>query len=129
MRFYQICTGESEITVSFFLKTKNAFIMISFYLFLKRSGIDTIWMLGDFFENRKMISTSILNKACQFLESLEKRNIKSFFILGNHDVAFKNTNTVNSLKPITKAYPGIRLIDPFGVAEFDGLPVRFYKLD
>lgn len=72
-----------------------------------------------------MISTQVLNKAHQFLQKLEDLNIRSYFLIGNHDVAFKNTNTVNSLVPVTKAFEKIHLVEKYEVIDFDGLSVGF----
>lgn len=109
----------------FFIDKQEDFLYNQFIPYLIEHQIDTIWMLGDFFENRKMISTQVLNKAHQFLQKLEDIDIRSYFLIGNHDVAFKNTNTVNSLVPVTKAFEKIHLIEKYEVIDFDGLSVGF----
>ena len=109
----------------FFIEKQEDFLYNQFIPYLTENQIDTVWMLGDFFENRKMISTQVLNKAHQFLQKLEDLGIHSYFLIGNHDVAFKNTNTVNSLVPVTKAFDKVHLIEKYEVIEFDGLSVGF----
>ena len=109
----------------FFLNKQEDFFYSTFIPYLLENNIDTIWMLGDFFENRKMLSTQILNKVHQFLNKLEDLKINSYFLIGNHDAAFKNTNSVNSLVPITKGFRRIHLIDKYETINFDGLSVGF----
>lgn len=109
----------------FFLNKQEHFFYNEFIPYLIEHNIETIWMLGDFFENRKMISTQILNRVYQFLQKLEDLKIKSYFLIGNHDAHFKNTNDVNSLVPVTKAFNNIHLIEKYEVIEFDGLSVAF----
>lgn len=109
----------------FFIDKQEDFLYKQFIPYLIEHGIDTIWMLGDFFENRKMISTQVLNKAHQFLQKLEELNIRSYFLIGNHDVAFKNTNLVNSLVPVTKAFSKVHLIEKYEVIKFDSMSVGF----
>ena len=109
----------------FFLEHQERYLYGVFIPYLVDNNIKTVWMLGDFFENRKIISTTILNRAYLFLRELETRDINSYFLLGNHDVAFKNTNAVNSLVPTTSAFRNIKLINTFEVINFDGLDVGF----
>lgn len=109
----------------FFVDKQEEFLYNQFIPYLTEHQIDTIWMLGDFFENRKMLSTQVLNKAHQFLQKLEELEIHSYFLIGNHDVAFKNTNMVNSLVPVTKAFNRIHLIEKYEVIDFDGVSVGF----
>ena len=125
MLFYLIFIGGVRNNSQFFLENQEKFYYDIFIPYLKDNNITTLWMLGDFYENRKMISTSILNRTHLFLNTLEEMNIKSYFILGNDDVAFKNTNIINSLKPITKAFKNIHLIEEFETINFDGLNIGF----
>lgn len=109
----------------FFLDHQEDFYYNFFLPYLEKEGITSVWMLGDFFENRKLISTKILNKVDSFLKELERRGLECVFLIGNHDVAYKNTNVVNSLTPTTRAFKNIRVIDEFEVIDFDGLSVGF----
>jgi DNA repair exonuclease SbcCD nuclease subunit len=109
----------------FFLERQEEFFYNQFIPYLIKNDIKTIWMLGDFFENRKAISTQVLNKAHQFLQKLEGLKIDSYFLIGNHDIFFKNTNAVNSLVPVTKAFERVHLVEKYEVIDFDGLSVGF----
>lgn len=86
-------------------------------------------MLGDFWENRKAINILTLNKAINFLKEFEKREIQVYMVLGNHDIAFKNTSSINSIDPIFSRYSNIHIIPSFEVINFDGLDVRIRFLD
>lgn len=109
----------------FFLEHQEKFFYSCFFPTLEERNIDTVWILGDFFENRKMINVQVMNRAMMFLEEFEKRNIKVYCIIGNHDTVFKNTNEVTSLVPATKAFPNLTLIRTYEDIEFDGLKVGF----
>jgi len=109
----------------FFVDKQEDFFYNQLIPYLIEQQINTIWMLGDFFENRKMISTQILNKSHQFLQKLEELEINSYFLIGNHDALYKNTNAVNSLVPVTKAFKRVYLIEKYEVIKFDDLCVGF----
>lgn len=109
----------------FFLEKQEEFFYNQFIPYLIKNDIKTIWMLGDFFENRKAVSTQVLNKVHQLLQKLEELEIDSYFLIGNHDTFFKNTNAVNSLVPVTRAFKRVHLIEKYEVVKFDGLSVGF----
>lgn len=109
----------------FFLEHQERFFYSVFFPYLEENGIDTVWILGDFFENRKMINVQVMNRATLFLEEFEKRDIKVYCIIGNHDTVFKNTNEITSLVPTTRAFPNITLIRMHDEIDFDGLKVGF----
>lgn len=69
-----------------------------FFPKLREEGIRDLLMLGDFFDNRNHLSLSdiaFVNEV--FLPLLEKNDIHMWIIAGNHDLAFKNTNSITSL--------------------------------
>jgi DNA repair exonuclease SbcCD nuclease subunit len=69
-----------------------------FFPMLKEQGITDVVHLGDFFDNRNYISLKdIAFVKSVFLPLLEKYDINMRIIAGNHDLAFKNTNSVTSL--------------------------------
>lgn len=109
----------------FFLDLQKSFFYDLFLPYLQNNSIDTIWILGDVLENRKQINVEVLNEVNFFFESLSRKNIKVFCLLGNHDIFYKNTNKINSLKPIVSGFKNVHLIEKYEVIEFDGLPVGF----
>lgn len=99
--------GDSPI----FYNVQKKFYQEIFFPYLKENSINRIIHLGDFFDTRKYITLkSIENiKEC-FLDPLEESNIKMIMILGNHDVALKNTNRINSPELLLRSYPNIFVV-------------------
>lgn len=89
--------GNSEI----FLEYQKRFYSEVFFPFLKENGISNVWVLGDFYDNRKNISIKTQHETRKmFLEPLVENGIHMTMIPGNHDTAFKNSNKVSSLKEL-----------------------------
>lgn len=76
-----------------------------FFPYIDEHKIDTIISLGDVFDRRKFINFDSLHRArAYWFDEVEKRNIDSHYILGNHDVYFKSTNRVNSPDLLLRDY-------------------------
>lgn len=84
--------NDSEV----FADYQDKFYTETFFPTLKERGIKTIFHLGDFFERRKFSNHETLFriKKC-FLEPLVENDIEMHLLIGNHDVAHKNSNKVN----------------------------------
>ena len=79
-----------------------------FFPYLEENGIDTILHLGDIFERRKYINFQSFYAARRyFFEPARKYDVH--LIVGNHDVALKNTNEINSPDLLLKDYPNINV--------------------
>lgn len=101
------CRGGSR----YWIEQQRKFYSEIFFPEIDRQGIDTLLILGDTWEYRYKLGVNSMNAAFgMFFDELEKRNIKTFMIYGNHDVAFKNTNSVNSVDFLGKMYPNIEVI-------------------
>jgi len=88
-----------------FLKNAEQFYTNVFFPYLKENNIDTILHLGDYFEHRKYVNFKALNKNKKmFLDILRERGMHMSIIPGNHDVYYKNTNELNSLKELLCEY-------------------------
>lgn len=75
---------------------------------LKEKNVDTILFLGDWFDNRNLISVKTQNQAYDVIRKISEAGITMYMIIGNHDAYFKNTIEVNSIKPysdIKNIYP------------------------
>jgi DNA repair exonuclease SbcCD nuclease subunit len=69
------------------------------------NDIKQIIHLGDYYEHRRFINFKALNaNRKHFLERLREYGITMDIILGNHDVYYKNTNDLNSLKELLGHY-------------------------
>ncbi len=69
---------------------------------LKEKNIDTIIFLGDWFDNRNLISVKTQNRAYDMVRKISEMGITLYMIVGNHDAYFKNTIEVNSIRPYTE---------------------------
>ena len=69
----------------------------TFFPCLDDRGIDTVVHLGDCFDVRKGIDYWSLDWAkTHFFNPLKERGIKLHLIVGNHDIFYKNTLSINS---------------------------------
>jgi calcineurin-like phosphoesterase family protein len=109
----------------FFLEKQEEFFYNCFFPYIEENNIDTVWFLGDFFENRKVVSIQILNRASAILDEFGKRGIKLYMILGNHDVYYRNTNDISSIPPVVRPFKNVHLIEDHEVINFDGIDVAF----
>ena len=72
-----------------------------FFPYLKENDIKTIIHAGDLMDRRKFVNFNILNQVrTQFMDKLRDENIELHCILGNHDVYYRNTNMVNSIREL-----------------------------
>ena len=63
----------------------------------KKQGVEWIIFDGDFFDSRFSINVQTLNYAIDIINKLSQYFNKLFFIIGNHDTYYKNTNETNSI--------------------------------
>jgi DNA repair exonuclease SbcCD nuclease subunit len=93
-----------------------------FFPTLKTKDVETILHLGDFFDNRNSISLSDIDFVVNwFAKKLVEGNHKFIITLGNHDVAFKNTNKIHSLTMLKAAAPdNVIVIDEPVLMTLDG---------
>ncbi|NDB27922.1 recombinase [archaeon] len=72
-----------------------------FFPTIKERKIDTLIHLGDVVDRRKFINFNILNRMKKdFIRELENHNLDTYFIVGNHDTYYKNTNKINAMENI-----------------------------
>lgn len=95
-----------------------------FFPYLIENKIDTVFQLGDLFDRRKFINFNSLFLARKyFFDKLKENNITLHTLLGNHDVAFKNTLEVNSTGLLLRDYENIIMYDEFAQVSFDGVEI------
>lgn len=84
----------------------------TFFPYLEKHGIKTIFDLGDTFDRRKYINFNSL-KTCKeyFFDKARDLGIDLHMIPGNHDTYFKNTNSVNSPNLLLREYDNIHLYE------------------
>lgn len=108
-----------------FMNYQEKFYRDVFFPYLLDNGINKILHLGDYYDNRKFINFKALEHNRKiFLEKLREYKIHMDIIPGNHDVYYKNTNDLNSLKELLGHYMAeVRIIDEPTIVNYDGLDV------
>ena len=97
-----------------------------FFPYLKENGIDTIVQLGDLFDRRKFINFNSLYLVRKyFFDPIKDNKINFHTLLGNHDVAYKNTLEVNSSSLLLNDYGNITIHNSFNTVSFDGIDVCY----
>lgn len=87
------------------LNHQKAFYDDIFFPYLKTSGINTVFHLGDLVDRRKYINFNTLNRLRNdFLDPISKAVDKFVIIAGNHDTFYKDTNNLNSLTELLGQY-------------------------
>ena len=108
-----------------FLQYQERFYEEVFFPYLKEHNIKNILHLGDYYEHRKFVNFKALNQNRKhFLEPLRDAGITMDIIPGNHDVYFKNTNELCSLKELLGYFTSnVNIIMKPTVLDYDGLGV------
>lgn len=84
-----------------FMEYQELFYKDVFFPYLNKHGIKHIIHAGDYYEHRKFVNFKALNHNRKvFLEPLRDSGITMDIIPGNHDVYYKNTNQLCSLKEL-----------------------------
>jgi DNA repair exonuclease SbcCD nuclease subunit len=72
----------------------------------KRQGAETCIFLGDWHHNRSTTDVSTMNYTVSNLERLSQNFEKVYFILGNHDLFYKDKREINSIE-FMRLFPNI----------------------
>ena len=84
-----------------FLNHSLEFFENKFFPWLKENNIKTIFQFGDFMDKRKSVNIQTLNQVRErFIKYLQENDITLHILLGNHDVYYKTTNSVNSVEEL-----------------------------
>ena len=95
-----------------------------FFPYLDEHNIKRVIDLGDTFDRRKFISyTSLRAAEDMFFDPLRLREIETDIIVGNHDVVYKNTLELNSIKLLLEDYPLFYEHTDPSVIDIDGLDI------
>ena len=106
-----------------FLNNSEEFYNNVFFPECEKHGIKQIVHLGDYYDHRKFVNFKALNHNRRvFLDQLRKRGMSMDIILGNHDVYYKNTNELNSLKECLGHYMNeVHIVTEPTVMQYDSL--------
>jgi len=89
--------GDSQLFLDYFIK----FFDDVFFPYLKENKIKNIIHAGDLMDRRKFVNFNILNQVrTKFMDHMHDDGIDMHCILGNHDVYYRNTNMVNSIREL-----------------------------
>jgi len=108
-----------------FLEYQEKFYRDVFFPYLKEHGITQIIHLGDYYDHRKYVNFKAQNQNRKvFLEPMREMGITMDIIPGNHDVYYKNTNELCSLKELLGHFKtNVNIIMEPRVMDYDGLRI------
>jgi len=110
--------GDSQLFLDYFMK----FFDGVFFPYLKENDIKTVIHAGDLMDRRKYVNFNILNQIrTKFMDRLRDEGIELHCILGNHDVYYRNTNVINSIRELFG--DDLILYEEPTVVNFDGLDI------
>ena len=110
--------GDSQLFLDYFMK----FFDDVFFPYIKENNIKTVIHAGDLMDRRKFVNFNILNQVrTRFMDKLSDEGVELHCILGNHDVYYRNTNTVNSIRELFGN--DLVLYEEPAVVNFDGLDI------
>lgn len=91
-----------------------------FFPYLVENDIKTIVQFGDLFDRRKYINFNTLKRSREyFFDKLQEYNLDFHVFVGNHDVAFKNTNDTNSPDLLLNEYSNVTVYTQPTVVQFN----------
>lgn len=89
------------------LAAMTTFYETQFFPYLKRHRIKTVCHLGDIVDRRKYIQYPILaNLKETFMRPMWEQDIALHILVGNHDIYYRNTNSLNAMKTIFGRFDG-----------------------
>lgn len=108
-----------------FIDYQEKFYSQIFFPYLKQHDIKHILHLGDYYDHRKYVNFNALNaNRKHFLEPMCDLRIVMDIIPGNHDVYYKNTNQLCSLKELLGYFTSnIHIAMEPEIANYEKLPI------
>lgn len=92
-----------------------------FFPYLLENNIKTVVQLGDLYDTRKYINYAGLSKSKKFFfDKLKQYDIRLITLLGNHDIAYKDTLELNSPSLLLNEYDNITLISKPSTIDING---------
>ena len=108
-----------------FLDYQAQFYDEVFFPYCKEREIKQVLHLGDYYDHRKFVNFKALNhNRKHFLNPLRENGMCMDIIPGNHDVYYKNTNQLNSLKELLGHYMNeVHIVMEPTVMDYDGCKI------
>jgi DNA repair exonuclease SbcCD nuclease subunit len=89
------------------LAAMTSFYETQFFPYLKRHQIKTVCHLGDIVDRRKYIQFPILSNLKEtFMRPMWEQQIDLHILIGNHDIYYRNTNSLNAMRTIFGRFDG-----------------------
>lgn len=102
------------------------FLSKLFFPYLEANNIKTVYQLGDLFDVRKNISPYSLNESKRyFFNELRDRGIDFITLLGNHDLYWRESLSVNTPEQVLGEYGNIQVINKPTKVDFHGTSIDF----
>jgi DNA repair exonuclease SbcCD nuclease subunit len=93
-----------------------------FFPYLKNHDIKIVFQLGDLFDRRKFINYNTLSFCrAYFFDKLKENGIELHTLIGNHDIYYRNTLSVNSPELVLRDYDNIKIYSQQSTIDFDGV--------
>lgn len=116
----------SRSDAPYMIDYQEKFFKTIFFPYMKEHNINRIFHLGDMFDRRKYVNFETLSRSRKiFFDVLRENNIYMDIIPGNHDVAKKNNNEINSIEQLLSEYNNINQIHEPTVLEYDNVKFMF----
>lgn len=93
-----------------FLDNQMVFFRNQLIPYMVENNIDTIFQLGDFFDNRKNLDGFVYSNLLELSKLFQMYNIKVIFPLGNHDLYHKETLEIHLTDVLRKIFPDVYTI-------------------
>ena len=108
---------------STFQKSQLSFFEKQLVEELKLRSIDTIFVLGDVFDTRQSVNVQTSNVVLHLFKDIFE-DFSVHMIVGNHDLYYKNTTSVNSLKQLD-LLPNVTVYETPQTMDFAGHSITF----
>ena len=110
--------GDSQLFFDYFMK----FFDDVFFPYIKEHDIKTVIHAGDLMDRRKFVNFNILHQVrTKFMDKFKEEGVELHCILGNHDVYYRNTNKINSIRELFS--DDLILYEEPTVVNFGGLDI------
>jgi DNA repair exonuclease SbcCD nuclease subunit len=94
------------------LDNMKRFLDEVFFPTIEREHIQHVVHLGDLLDRRKYVNIATANRLrVDFIDPIFEKNLEMHHILGNHDVYYKNTNSVNGVHELLGTFANIHIYD------------------
>lgn len=95
-----------------FLKLQDKFYTNVFLPYLIENDIKVVWQLGDMFDRRKYINFNTLAESKRFFfQPLQDAGIEIHTLLGNHDLYYRESLSVNSTGLLLGEFTNLHIYD------------------